>query len=248
MEPIGLGTESIEEEIKQQFPNKNVVRVDRDSVKSGDSFEIILRSIEEKKVDIVIGTQMISKGLDFENVTLVGVVDADSRLYSIDFRAEERLAQLLIQVTGRAGRGGKAGEMVLQTHRPDNPVLRRVIDEGYETYSNLALAERELAQLPPYVSMVIIRAESQQVSRPKSFLLGVKKLLEKDSDGKLKVTDPIPALMAQRAGRHRYLLVIRVMKKSDIHNFIQSTIPDIENLARKIKLRWAIDVDPHDTL
>jgi primosomal protein N' (replication factor Y) len=96
--------------------------------------------------------------------------------------------------------------------------------------------------------MVIIRAESQQVSRPKSFLLGVKKLLEKDSDGKLKVTDPIPALMAQRAGRHRYLLVIRVMKKSDIHNFIQSTIPDIENLARKIKLRWAIDVDPHDTL
>lgn len=248
MEPIGLGTESIEEEIKQQFPNKNVVRVDRDSVKSGDSFEIILRSIEEKKVDIVIGTQMISKGLDFENVTLVGVVDADSRLYSIDFRAEERLAQLLIQVTGRAGRGGKAGEMVLQTHRPDNPVLRRVIDEGYETYSNLALAERELAQLPPYVSMVIIRAESQQVSRPKSFLLGVKKLLEKDSDGKLKVTDPIPALMAQRAGRHRYLLVIRVMKKSDIHNFIQSTIPDIENLARKIKLRWTIDVDPHDTL
>jgi primosomal protein N' (replication factor Y) len=248
MEPIGLGTESIEEEVKQQFPNKNVVRVDRDSVKSGDSFEIILHSIEEKKVDIVIGTQMISKGLDFENVTLVGVVDADSRLYSIDFRAEERLAQLLIQVTGRAGRGGKAGEMVLQTHRPDNPVLRRVIDEGYETYSNLALAERELAQLPPYVSMVIIRAESQQVSRPKSFLLGVKKLLEKDSDGKLKVTDPIPALMAQRAGRHRYLLVIRVMKKSDIHNFIQSTIPDIENLARKIKLRWAIDVDPHDTL
>ena len=248
MEPLGLGTESIEEEVKRQFPNKNVVRVDRDSVKSGDSFEIILNSIEEKKVDIVIGTQMISKGLDFENVTLVGVVDADSRLYSIDFRAEERLAQLLIQVTGRAGRGGKAGEMVLQTHRPDNPVLRRVIDGGYETYSNLALAERELAQLPPYVSMVIIRAESQQVSRPKSFLLGVKKLLEKDSDGKLKVTDPIPALMTQRAGRHRYLLVIRVMKKSDIHDCIGSTIPDIEDLARKIKLRWAIDVDPHDTL
>ena len=248
MAPIGLGTESIEEEVRQLFPEKNVVRVDRDSIKSGDSFEIILRNIEEKQVDIVIGTQMISKGLDFENVTLVGVIDADSRLYSIDFRAEERLAQLLIQVTGRAGRGGKAGEMVLQTHRPDNPVLRRIIDEGYEAYSDTALAERELAQLPPYVSMVIIRAESQRISRPKSFLLGVKKLLEKNSGGKLKITDPIPALMAQRAGRHRYLLVIRMMKKSDIHDCIGSTILDIENLARKIKLRWAIDVDPHDTL
>ena len=248
MVPIGLGTESIEEEVRQLFPEKNVVRVDRDSIKSGDSFEIILRNIEEKQVDIVIGTQMISKGLDFENVTLVGVIDADSRLYSIDFRAEERLAQLLIQVTGRAGRGGKAGEMVLQTHRPDNPVLRRIIDEGYETYSDTALAERELAQLPPYVSMVIIRAESQQVSRPKSFLLSVKKLLEKNSGGKLKITDPIPALMAQRAGRHRYLLAIRMMKKSYIHDCIGSTILDIENLARKIKLRWAIDVDPHDTL
>ena len=126
--------------------------------------------------------------------------------------------------------------------------MRRIIDEGYEAYSDTALAERELAQLPPYVSMVIIRAESQQVSRPKSFLLGVKKLLEKNSGGKLKITDPIPALMAQRAGRHRYLLAIRMMKKSYIHDCIGSTILDIENLARKIKLRWAIDVDPHDTL
>jgi len=248
MAPIGLGTESIEEEVKQLFPEKNIARVDRDSIKSADSFETILRNIEEKKIDIVIGTQMISKGLDFENVTLVGVIDADSRLYSIDFRAEERLAQLLVQVTGRAGRGGKAGEMILQTHRPDNPVLRRIIDDGYEGYSGLALAERELAQLPPYVSMVIIRAESRQVSRPKSFLLGVKKLLEKNSGRKLKVTDPIPALMAQRSGRHRYLLVIRVMKKTDIQGCIGPTILDIENLARKIKLRWAIDVDPHDTL
>lgn len=248
MAPIGLGTESIEEEVRQLFPEKNVARVDRESIKFGDSFEVILRDIEAKKIDIVIGTQMISKGLDFENVTLVGVIDADSRLYSIDFRAEERLAQLLIQVTGRAGRGGKAGEMVLQTHRPDNPVLRRIIDEGYEAYSDIALGERQLAQLPPYVSMVIIRAESQYASRPPFFLLGVKRLLEKNSRRKLKVTDPIPALMAQRAGRYRYLLVISVMKKSDIQDCIGSTILEIENLARKIKLLWAIDVDPHDTL
>ncbi len=248
MAPIGLGTESIEEEVTQLFPGKNIARVDRDTIKSGDSFEIILRDIETKKIDILIGTQMISKGLDFENVTLVGVVDADSRLYSIDFRAEERLAQLLVQVAGRAGRGKKAGEMVLQTHNPDNPVLQRIITDGYDAYANVALEERKIAGLPPFISMVIIRAESQYVARPNNFLSRVKMLLEKNSIDAIKITNPIPAVISQRSGRHRALLVLRLMKRSDVRALISPAIKDIEILARKIKLRWSIDVDPHDTL
>ena len=150
---IGLGTERIEEAITELFPDKKVRRLDRDSVRRKGYYEEVITAVARGEVDILIGTQMVAKGLDFAGVTLVGVVDADSRLYSVDFRADERLAQLLLQVAGRAGRTMTQGRVLIQTHHPHHPVLRRIIDDGYNAYAVAALRERKQAGLPPYSAM-----------------------------------------------------------------------------------------------
>jgi primosomal protein N' (replication factor Y) len=247
IEPLGLGTEGIEEAVRDLFPDKTVCRVDRDSVRSPKALEKILSEIGTGEIDILIGTQMVSKGLDFENVTLVGVVDADSRLYSIDFRAEERLAQLLVQVSGRAGRGSKPGAVFVQTHKPENAVLRRIIDDGYDVYSKLALPERREVGFPPYVAMALVRAESKYPDRPTFFLAGVRGILQEESS-KADISFPIPAVMALRAGRVRALLIVRAPMKMEIQNLLAACLDKIESLSKEVRIRWTIDVDPQETL
>jgi primosomal protein N' (replication factor Y) len=246
-EPLGIGTEGIEEVVRELFPDKTVCRVDRDTVRSAKVLEKILSEIGTGEIDILIGTQMVSKGLDFENVTLVGVVDADTRLYSIDFRAEERLAQLLVQVAGRAGRGSKSGEVFVQTQKPENTVLRRIIDDGYDIYSKLALPERGEVGFPPYVAMALVRAESKYPERPTLFLTGVRKILQKES-AKADISYPIPAYMTLRAGRVRALLIVRAPVKIEIQNLLAACLDEIESLSKVVRIRWTIDVDPQETL
>ena len=246
-EPLGIGTEGIEEVVRELFPDKTVCRVDRDTARSAKVLEKILSEIGTGEIDILIGSQMVSKGLDFENVTLVGVVDADTRLYSIDFRAEERLAQLLVQVAGRAGRGNKAGEVFVQTQKPENAVLRRIIDDGYDIYSKLALPERREVGFPPYVAMALVRAESKYPERPTLFLTGVRKILQKECVN-ADISFPIPAYMALRAGRVRALLIVRAPVKVEIQNLLAACLDKIESLSKVVRIRWTIDVDPQETL
>jgi primosomal protein N' (replication factor Y) (superfamily II helicase) len=247
IEPLGLGTEGIEEAVRDLFPDKRVCRVDRDSIRSPKALEKILSEIGSGEIDILIGTQMVSKGLDFENVTLVGVVDADSRLYSIDFRAEERLAQLLVQVSGRAGRGSKPGAVFIQTHKPENAVLRRIIDDGYDAYSKLALPERKEVGFPPYVAMALVRAESKDSNRPTLFLAKVREILVEENP-KADISFPIPAVMALRAGRVRALLIVRAPVKIEVQSLLAACLDKIENLSKVVRIRWTIDVDPQETL
>lgn len=244
---VGLGTERLEEAVRERFPDREVRRVDRDAARRRGYFDEVLAGVADRSVDILIGTQMLAKGFDFAGVSLVGVVDADSRLYSVDFRAEERLAQLLVQVSGRAGRAG-LGEVLIQTHHPHHPVLRRVIDEGYRAWADAALAERRAAQLPPYAAMVVLRADSAKAAAPLAFLGEARDALAEDAPAGLDLSYPIPALMERRAGRYRALLVVRGTARPALSRHLAQRIEALEALARTHRVRLALDVDPQDTL
>ena len=246
--PIGLGTEQIEEALGGLFPGRQVLRIDRDTARKRDALPQMLRAITAREVDIVIGTQMIAKGLDFANVTLVGVVDADNRLYSVDFRAEERLAQLLIQVAGRAGRAEQRGEVLIQTHHPHHPVLTNVITHGYEAYAREALIEREAAALPPYSAMALLRAEARSNEQAFEFLRAAREVLCASPVADVVVSYPLPALMERRAGRFRALVVLNTSTRAALGGLLRSGIDEIGAMARRHRVRWSLDIDPQDTL
>ena len=245
---MGLGTERIEEAVAELFPEARICRIDRDTARRKDALREMLDAINAREVDIVIGTQMLAKGLDFSAVTLVGVVDADSRLYSLDFRAEERLAQLIIQVAGRAGRASLPGRVLVQTHQPHHPVLRQIIDEGYESYAATALEQRREAALPPYGAMAILRAESAQPAAALKFLGEARRLLLAEAPAELDLSYPLPAMMERRAGRYRALMVMRAAQRFDIGRLLRAALPALDEMAAKARVRPAIDVDPQDTL
>ena len=245
---MGLGTERIEEAVAELFPEARLCRIDRDTVRRKDALRDMLEAINARRVDIVIGTQMLAKGLDFSAVTLVGVVDTDSRLYSLDFRAEERLAQLIIQVAGRAGRASLPGRVLVQTHQPHHPVLRQIIDEGYEVYARSALAQRREAALPPYGAMAIIRADSAQPAAALKFLGEARRLLLAQASSDLDLSYPLPAMMERRAGRYRALMVVRASQRIDIGRLLRGALSQLDELALQARVRPAIDIDPQDTL
>lgn len=244
---IGLGTERIEQAVRERFPDREVRRLDRDAARRQGYFDEVMAGVADRSVDILIGTQMLAKGFDFAGVTLVGVVDADGQLYSIDFRAEERLAQLLVQVAGRAGRIGD-GEVLVQTHHPHHPVLRRIIDDGYRAWADAALAERREACLPPFASMTVLRAESAKAGAPLEYLGEVRARLAAEAPGTVDVGFPIPAVMERRAGRYRALLVVSSTSRSALSRHLAAHVERLETLARRHRVRLAVDVDAQDTL
>ena len=161
---VGSGTERLESVLADSFPRARVVRVDRDSTRRKGAMEAVLDTVHRRETDILIGTQMLAKGHHFPNVTLVGIIDADGGLFSTDFRAAERLAQLIVQVAGRAGRGEQPGEVLIQTHHPEHPLLRALLDKGYDRFAAEALNERRQASLPPFwVFATEVVAESGMV-------------------------------------------------------------------------------------
>ncbi len=245
---IGLGTERIEEYVREQFPDARICRIDRDTARRKGALAQMLTQVANREVDILIGTQMVAKGLDFAGVTLVGIVDADSRLYSVDFRAEERLAQLLIQVAGRAGRALLPGRVLIQTHHPEHPVLRRIIGQGYAAYADIALREREASGLPPYRAMALVRAESAEPARALTFLGEARRLLDDGSRNGLDISYPIPAVMERRAGRYRALIVVTARQRPVIGRLFAAQLDALDQLARTHRVRWSLDIDPQDTL
>lgn len=245
---IGLGTERIEESVRELFPDARICRIDRDTARRKNALTDMLAQVANHEVDILIGTQIVAKGLDFAGVTLVGIVDADSRLYSVDFRAEERLAQLLIQVSGRAGRALMPGRVLIQTHHPEHPVLRRIIGQGYAVYADVALREREASGLPPYSAMALVRAESTEPARALAFLGEARRLLDSGPRMGLDISYPIPAVMERRAGRYRALVVVTARQRPAIGRLFVARLDALDKLAREHRVRWSLDIDPQDTL
>ncbi|MGR9046676.1 MAG: primosomal protein N' [Gammaproteobacteria bacterium] len=242
--PLGLGTERVEKALTELFPGKTIVRLDRDTTQRKGVLEGYLEQIQQGRVDIILGTQMLAKGHHFPNVTLVVLLDVDSGLFSIDFHAFEKLAQMIVQVSGRAGRAEKRGKVILQTRQPEHPLLTVLIREGYRRFVQTALAERKTAQLPPYSHQALLRVEAAGAQTPLAFLEQVIAL--KPDSGCVQVLGPVSAPMARKAGRYRYQLLLQSNQRRQLHLFLDALLPKIEGLKLARKVRWSLDVDPVD--
>jgi primosomal protein N' (replication factor Y) len=244
--PLGLGTERIEKVLHALFADKSTLRLDYDSTRRKGSLEDYLAQIHQGKVDIILGTQMLAKGHHFPNVTLVAILDVDSGLFSIDFHAAEKLAQLIVQVSGRAGRAEKTGSVIMQTRQPDHPLLTTLIQQGYKSFANSALAERKAARLPPFSYQALLSVQARDVELAQIFLQAVIDLAVQDSKNAVQLLGPVPAPMAKRAGFYRYQLLFQSHHRPDLHTLLAKLIPEVAKLKVAAKVRWSLDVDPVD--
>lgn len=242
---IGYGTERLAETLIGHFPHARILRVDRDSTRRRGEMNRMMESINAGKADILVGTQMLAKGHHFPKLTLVGIVDADRGLFSVDFRAAERLAQLLIQVSGRAGRAEYAGKVLIQTHHPDHPLLTSLVQRGYEEFARLTLEERRQARLPPFSFLALLRAEHHDAAPPERFLSEARGVFEVNSTG-LEFYGPFPAPMEKRAGRFRAQLLIESPNRPRLARALGTCARKLEELPSAKRVRWSLDVDPQD--
>ena len=244
---LGQGTERIEQVLKQEFPGIGLARIDRDSTRRKGSLQALLQAVEKGERQILIGTQMLAKGHHFPDVTLVGVVDADQGLFGADFRASERMAQLLLQVAGRAGRAEKPGVVVLQTHYPQHPLLQTLVGGGYPAFAAAALAERQAAQLPPFTCQALLRADALEPESPWAFLTQAFEA-GKDLSQEVELLGPVPAPMERREGRYRAQLLAQSTRRPPLQAFLDRWVERLTELKTARKVRWSLDVDPQDLL
>ena len=242
LRPVGQGTQRIEEKLEELFPDVPRVRLDRDAVRGRGDIEAAVQRMVSGDARILIGTQMVTKGHDFPNVTLVVVLNADRGLFSTDFRAPERLAQTIVQVAGRAGRGDKPGEVLIQTEFPDHPLLRSLLAEGYDGFARTALIEREQARWPPFSRLAAVRDSAKSAAAALAFLTDARHLARLPP--KVRLFGPVPAAMAKRAGRYHAQLLIESSDRGALHRFLDSWVGQIEQLPSSRRVRWALDVDP----
>ena len=240
---VGQGTERIEEALTTCFPGVTLARLDRDVVRKRGDMEEVVRRMSSGEARILVGTQMVTKGHDFPNVTLVVVLNADQGLFSSDFRAPERLAQTIVQVAGRAGRGTRPGEVLIQTEFPGHPLLLSLLSEGYDGFARTALAERQQACWPPFSRLAAVRDSAKTAEHALEFLTEARKLAGKLPRG-LKLLGPVPAAMSKKAGRYHAQLLVEGADRGSLHHFLQSWLPAVEQLPSVRRVRWALDVDP----
>jgi primosomal protein N' (replication factor Y) (superfamily II helicase) len=245
---IGQGTERIEEALAGLFPEHPVARIDRDTTRRKGAMQRLLSAALSGEARILLGTQMLAKGHHLPEVSLVGMVDCDQGLFSIDFRASERLAQLITQVAGRAGRASRKGEVLLQTHHPGHPLLLRLIEEGYRGFARACLAERAEAQWPPWGHLALLRAEAGDQTLPGEFLNAAKALAIKTAPPGVGILGPVPAPMMKRAGRYRAQLLLQAERREPLQRCLSNLIPALQGDRSARRVRWSIDVDPQDML
>lgn len=243
LQAIGQGTERLEETLKKHFENYSIARIDRDSTRRKGAMEEMLDRIHNGEHHILIGTQMLAKGHHFPNVTLVAIVDADGGFFSADFRALERMGQLLLQVSGRAGRDEKLGKVFIQTRQPDHPLLYQLLHEDYQVFSTSILQERVQAELPPYAFFALFRAEALKLEHAMHFLEQVKKNIELPHDA-IQIMGPLAAPMPRRAGLYRVQLLLQSKQRAKLQNILKQLMPRIEAIKLKQRVRWSLDVDP----
>lgn len=246
---VGVGTEQLENELAPLFPDTPITRIDRDTTSRKGSLEQHLADVHQGGARILIGTQMLAKGHHFPDVTLVALLDVDGALFSADFRSAERFAQLYTQVSGRAGRAGKQGEVILQTHHPEHPLLQILLQQGYDAFAKQALAERKSVFLPPYTSHIIVRSEDHDNQQAALFLQQLRNLLEASplKDDALWIMGPVPALQAKRGGRFRWQLLLQHPSRQLLQRLIKTSQPLINTLPQARKVKWTLDVDPIDS-
>ncbi|MHB8622127.1 MAG: primosomal protein N' [Sulfuricaulis sp.] len=247
LHPLGEGTERVEAALQKFFPQARIERVDRDSTQRKGALEEKLRRVHAGEADILVGTQMLSKGHDFPNVTLVGILNADQGLYGMDFRSGERLFQLIMQVSGRAGRARKPGEVLIQTWHPGHPLFAALQRHDFHGFADFALAERRETDYPPYSHLALLRAESPASGAALKFLHAARLLaVDLSSEPGLKIMHPMPAPMERRAGRYRAQLLVHSANRAPLHAFLGRWTAQLAAEKFSKQVRWSLDVDPID--
>ena len=239
----GLGTEQLEETLKARFPQYNIARIDRDSTARKGKLEGYLEDIQQGKSQILIGTQMLAKGHHFPNVTLVALVNVDNALFSLDFRAEERLAQLYVQVAGRSGRAEKQGEVVLQTHYPDHPLLTTLLEKGYQAFAEKILKLRHNMGLPPFSFQALFKAQCRHSEEAENALSQLASFFYEQKIEGLQVLGPIPAPFSKKAGQYRWQLLLQHASRKQLQAALSRYSPE---LIKSSQVRLILDVDPLD--
>ena len=237
--PLGVGTQRIEDKMKKLFPNKKILRVDSDNISSNKDLKNFIESATNNEIDIFIGTQMIVKGHDFKDISLVGVINIDAGLYSTDFRGLEKTGQLITQVSGRAGRQKIQGNVIIQTNNPKHKLLIKILKDGYEEFSKIALKERESVNLPPFSHLGIIKVSSSSKSYSKSILMETVKFSKNKS---VFVYGPSPSEKSKKNNRYFYQIIVG----SKSHKLLSEHISRIKLYLASIdsKIKWSIDIDP----
>ena len=244
LQPIGVGTQRIESMLRESFPGARILRVDRDSTRNKGAWQVMRQQIQDNAVDILVGTQMLAKGHDFPNLTLVGVVNPDSALYSNDFRASEKLFSQLTQVAGRAGRADKPGQVLIQTAFPEHPLFNSLQRHDYDAWAKTLVDERRSAGFPPFVYQVLLRAEAKSEPHVYSFL-------GRAREDAIKLAMPVdvysvvPAVMPRRANHFLAQLLVQSEARKSLQQFLREWHPLLGVLADN-KLRWSLDIDPMD--
>ena len=242
--PLGEGTQKLEEALRDRFANYRIERIDSDSTQRRGALGEALALAEQGDANILVGTQMLSKGHHFPQLTLVGIVNADQGLFGTDFRSAERMAQSIIQVAGRAGRESRQGEVIIQTAFPDNPFWQCLFDGGYQQISADALAEREETRWPPFTWLALIRSAAHNQDDAHAFLNNARQRIDKMQAEHLRVLGPVNAPMARKAGRYRAQLLLQSSDRRVLHTILSALRPALENDPVSRKVRWSIDVDP----
>ena len=250
LRPVGAGTERAEERLKVLFPDYPVLRVDRDSTARKDAMQQLFTTIQRGQPCILVGTQMLAKGHHFPRVTLVAILDADGGLFSGDFRASERMAQLIVQVAGRAGRAEEPGKVIIQTHLAEHPLLVQLTEQGYFAFAEQALSERRAASLPPFSHLALLRAEAHKPGQAEGFLdeacAAAEQLLAEQGLQGVELLGPVPAPMERRAGRFRAQLLVQANARAPLHRLISAWLLLLEQMPSGRQVRWSVDVDPVD--
>jgi primosomal protein N' (replication factor Y) len=250
--PLGRGTQKIEEQIGEIIPQAKVLRVDADTARTGKLSEELFTKIHQGEADIIVGTQMLSKGHDYQNIGLVCVLDADARLYSNDYRAPETLFAQLVQVAGRAGRsGGEQAKMLIETRYPSDPVYQYLRNYDLAGFMKHLLKERQDSRLPPYVSQALVHAQSTHMADSLSFLAGAKVHIEKNNpnQGRLVCFDPVPKALAKVAGKERAQLLIEAESRTQLQTQLNALDEFLRKqstgrITKQGKVRWSIERDP----
>lgn len=240
---VGAGTQRVHEYLQTQFPHTNLLRIDRDEVRKKNALDEHLEKINNGEAQLIVGTQMLAKGHHFPRLTLVVILDADTGFYNQDFRALERLGQLITQVAGRAGRAQHAGQVVIQTHLPQHPLLQLLLKQGYDAFAKALLIMRQQAELPPFHYLAVIRAQDKAPAKLLRFLNALKAQIEQQG---LRALGPAPAPLARKASQHRMQLLIKSPSRKLLNNALTQLRLWLTMNKLSTAVRWNVDIDPMD--
>ena len=246
--PLGQGTQRIEAGLQAAFPQARIARIDRDVTSRKGALQAVLDEVRAERVDILVGTQMLTKGHDYPGLTLVGVIGADNALFSADFRAAERLFAQLVQVAGRAGRSTRPGEVLIQTEFPAHPLYAAAVAQDFDAFAAIELLQRRAAGFPPFAHLAMLRVESKKAGEALAFARAAARAADRvaGEDAVVDVFDAVPAALERKAGFERAQLLVRARSRKHFQPFLHAWANALARSGVK-RVRWSIDVDPQET-